>query len=142
MTTKRQDTSKLIPVDVPAGLSTKAGLLVTVLGLAAAVYAAIQENDTATVASGAAGILALLGTMGGRYAQSIAVIRAAAVVANPWIDAAQAAITGVPALAVTAQPDNPMGDIDNSLLAPVDGDVDERTDGDPVDETRSVPEKE
>lgn len=57
------------------GLATYAGLILTLLGAAGAVVAAIKANDVATVVAGASTIATTVATLGGRYAQAVALAR-------------------------------------------------------------------
>lgn len=74
------------------GLATYLGLLVTLGGAVGAIVAALGNNDTATITSGGASVLVAVALMGGKYAQAVAAIKAAALAANPYIDAIQAAL--------------------------------------------------
>lgn len=84
------------PAPVSVGISTYLGIISTLAAGIGTVIAAAAGNDVATVTAGAAGILATLGTLGGRMAQAIAAVKAAAITAGPWIDAAQEALTDEP----------------------------------------------
>ena len=84
------------PAPVSVGISTYLGIISTLVAGIGTVIAAAAGNDVATVTAGAAGILATLGTLGGRMAQAVAAIKAAAIAAEPWIDAAQAALGDEP----------------------------------------------
>lgn len=64
---------------VPAGPATVLGYL----GAIGAVLAAIEGNDVATAVGG----IALIVSQIGRYRQAIALIRASARVALPWVEA-------------------------------------------------------
>ncbi|MEJ7787496.1 MAG: hypothetical protein WKF96_22050 [Solirubrobacteraceae bacterium] len=77
---------------VPVGIATVLSIISALAAGVGAVIAAAAGNDVATASASAAGILAVLGGAGGRYAQAIATIKAAAAVAGPWIDAAQDAL--------------------------------------------------
>lgn len=78
------------------GPTSTLGVASTILGAAGAVVAAVKGNDVATAVAGGATILTAVSTIGGRMAQAVAAVRAAATVANPWIDAIQAAIAATP----------------------------------------------
>lgn len=72
---------------VTVGLGSLLGAGATIVAGAGAVWAAIQGKDLpATVAAGA-GLLAVLGTLGARTAQTIALIRHGAHDARPYIEA-------------------------------------------------------
>lgn len=76
------------------GFATSFGVLSTLLGLVGATIAAIKGNDTATAGASAGAILALVTTLGGRYAQAVQLAKNALVAASPWIDEAQKIAAG------------------------------------------------
>lgn len=84
------------------GPTSTLGVAGTIIGLVGGVVAAVKGNDVATAAAGAGAILTALTTIGGRMAQAVASVRAAATIANPWIDALQAALAATPAPVVVS----------------------------------------
>ncbi|HEX7088717.1 MAG TPA: hypothetical protein VF192_01195 [Longimicrobiales bacterium] len=113
------------PVEAPkvsAGLGTYVGLVVTLVSAVGAIVAAVEQNDTATATAGAAGVLVALTTIGGRMAQAIAVVRAMATKAEPWIDAAQAALRQPPQ-AVYGRPGPVEDAMRAAAIAPQAGEV-------------------
>ncbi|WP_297775073.1 hypothetical protein [Mycobacterium sp.] len=79
---------------VKVGPTTVLGTVGAIVGAAGTIIAAVKANDTATVTAGAMTLLTALSVLGGRYAQAVAAIRAAAVKARPLIDAALDAAEG------------------------------------------------
>ena len=79
------------------GPTSTLGVLLTIGGAIGTVVAAVKGNDTATAVGGASAVLTAVTTLGGRMAQAVAAVRAAATIANPWIDALQAALAATPA---------------------------------------------
>jgi hypothetical protein len=71
------------------GVSTYLGIGVTIAGGVAAVIAALSDHDMGTAVAAGAGILGTLAVVSSKAAQAIAVIKAAAQVADPYIDALQ-----------------------------------------------------
>lgn len=74
---------------VSVGPTTILGVLVTIVGIVGGIWAAIESQDWATAASGVVAALAVIGTLGGRYAQAVAAIHAGAATSGPIIDALQ-----------------------------------------------------
>lgn len=70
---------------VEVGLSTYMGVILTILGAAGSIAAAIKSNDTATITAGASTIAVALTTIGGRMAQAVAVTKTAAQIAAPIV---------------------------------------------------------
>lgn len=87
----------VISPTVSWGPSSSIGVGLTILGAVGTVIAAIKGNDIATATAGGGAIVTALTTLGGRFAQAVAAVQAAAAVANPWIDALQAALDATPA---------------------------------------------
>jgi hypothetical protein len=79
---------------VSVGPTTILGTLGAIVGAVGTVIAAVKANDTATVTAGAMTLLTGLSVLGGRYAQAVAAIRAAAVKFRPLVDAALDAAEG------------------------------------------------
>lgn len=77
------------PAKVPVGLSTYFGYGFAILAAVASIYSGFQGNDTATITAGITALLTAVQTGGGRQAQAVAQIRAAAATAAPFIDAVQ-----------------------------------------------------
>ena len=71
---------------VSVGFATYAGTIGAILAALGTVYAAVENQDTATVVGGVASISALVATLGGRFLQAVTVIREAAVALDPFID--------------------------------------------------------
>lgn len=57
------------------GVSSTLGVISTIAAAAGTTYAAIQANDTATITAGVATIATALTTLGGRFAQAVALVR-------------------------------------------------------------------
>jgi hypothetical protein len=74
----------------PLGYGTYLGTAAAVLAAAGTVIAAIQENDFATAAAGAATVVAIFETLNGRFSQAVARIRTGIDKAAPVIDDIQA----------------------------------------------------
>ncbi len=72
---------------IPVGISTILGILVTLAGLIGTIIAAVEANDTATIAGSISTALTLVATVGGRFAQAIAAIVVAAKYAEPFVEA-------------------------------------------------------
>lgn len=74
---------------VSVGPTTYLGVGVTIVGIIGGIWAAIENQDWATAAAGVVAALAVVGTLGGRYAQAVASIHSAAATSGPIIDALQ-----------------------------------------------------
>lgn len=84
-------TLKVLPPQTPRisiGLGSILGAGVTLAGAAGAVVAAVQGKDLPAVTAAGAGLVAALGTLGARTAQTIAMIRHGAKTARPYVEAA------------------------------------------------------
>jgi len=79
-------TSTSTPTTAPIGVATVLGAVGAIVAAVGTVVAAIQANDVATATAGVAAIAAGLATLGGRYAQAIAQIRAGATRARPDVE--------------------------------------------------------
>lgn len=90
------------------GPTSTLGTLAALVAACGTVWAGIQGQDTATATGGALTGLAILATLGGRFAQAIVALRHVATVARPWIDAGLDALTDedVEAAATGALPDD------------------------------------
>ena len=73
----------------PVGYGTILGTVASILAAAGTVVAAVNENDVATAAAGAATVVSIFETLNGRFSQAVARIRTAVGKADPWIDEAQ-----------------------------------------------------
>lgn len=82
--------------NVAWGHSSTLGVVGTLIGTIGGVIAAVKGNDIATAVAGGSAVLTAITTLGGRMAQAVAAVRATAQVANPWIDAIQAALYSTP----------------------------------------------
>lgn len=71
---------------VKVGFATYAGTVGAILAAVGTVYAAAENQDTATVVGGVASIAALITTIGGRFAQAVVLMRQTALVLDPFID--------------------------------------------------------
>lgn len=78
--------------EISKGLATWSGLIFTLCGAVGTIYAAIKNNDTATLAAAIPTALVALTTIGGRMAQAVALIVKTANAAAPGIDAFQEAL--------------------------------------------------
>lgn len=96
---------------ISVGIGTSLGIVSAPAAGIGAVIAAISGNDVATASGAAAGVLATVATLGGRFAQAVALIKSAASAASPYIDGLQAALD----------------DGDDSIHAATDGDTGQPT---------------
>jgi hypothetical protein len=86
MSSTTKTTKVPAPTNVSVGPTTILGVLATILAAGGSVYAAIQANDTATIAGGVFAILTALSTLGGRFAQALVIAKAAAARIGPVLD--------------------------------------------------------
>lgn len=84
------------PPPVAWGKTSIIGLALSLGPILGGVAQAIAGRDAPGLAVAGGGLLVLLATLGGRYAQAVALARSAAQVAGPWIDALQAALAATP----------------------------------------------
>lgn len=89
-------TSAKQPAPVTWGPTSTIGVVLSLIGIVGTVVAAVKANDAATVTAGGATALAAVSTLGGRFAQAVALARAVARDAGPWIDAGQKALEEPP----------------------------------------------
>lgn len=78
-------------MNVEVGVATVLGVVGTVVSAVGTVVAAVKANDVATAVAGTSTILTAVATLGGRFAQAVALIRHEAKVVGPWVYAAQEA---------------------------------------------------
>ena len=76
------------PVDtrVQVGVTTYLGIVSTIAGAAGTTIAALKSNDTATAVAGISTILTAVATLGGRFAQAVALAKEGARLAKPYVD--------------------------------------------------------
>lgn len=79
-------TKVVVPVTPSWGAASTLGVLGTLLGVAGTTVAAIKANDWATVAAGVGTASVAITTLGGRFAQAVAIARAIARDAKPIVD--------------------------------------------------------
>jgi hypothetical protein len=77
---------------VSVGLGSVLGAGATVLGAAGATWAAIEGKDFPTAVGAGTALVAALGTLGARTAQSLALIRRGAHIARPYLESALAVL--------------------------------------------------
>lgn len=119
-------TVKVAP-KVGVGFTTIAGLIVTILQAAAAIYAGIKTNDTLAVTAGVGAITTALTTLGGRFAQAVALVRRAA----PVLEAGAAGFD---------EPDNlPLSGDEADLVSDADEFASPPPDDDDAESDRSLP---
>jgi hypothetical protein len=86
MATSKANVSVKVNANASYGFGTYAGTIATILGAVGTTIAAIKANDTATVMAGVGTISAAVTTLGGRFAQGVALVRALARSAKPVVD--------------------------------------------------------
>jgi hypothetical protein len=75
---------------IPVGYGTVLGTVSAVLAAAGTIVAAVNDNDFATAAAGAATVVAIFETLNGRFSQAVARLRTGIDKAAPVIDDIQA----------------------------------------------------